>query len=235
MSRLPGVLNCDVLGALEREIRLEIDQDKLAVYSLTIPEIISLIPSEHVNISAGGLETPGTKFNVRVPAEFVEPDEVSELVIAVRDGRSIYLTDIGRVRDTFKDRVGISRLDGRESITLTVQKRTGENIIHIVEAVKMVLAEAEKSVPLGVRFNITLDQSKDIHMMVTDLENNLLSGMILVTLVLLLVLGWRGEHDRRVCDPDEHAAERDNYRGAWLYAEHGRTVRADHGAGHARG
>ena len=191
IESLPGVLNCDVLGALEREIRLEIDQDKLAVYSLTIPEIISLIPSEHVNISAGGLETPGTKFNVRVPAEFVEPDEVNELVIAVRDGRPIYLTDIGNVRDTFKDRTGFSRLDGRDSITLTVQKRVGENIIHIVEAVKLVLAEAEKSVPKGVRLDVTLDQSKDIHMMVSDLENNLLSGMILVTAVLLLALGWR--------------------------------------------
>ncbi len=191
IESIPGVLNCDVLGALEREIRLEVDQDKLALYGLTIPEIISLIPAENVNISAGGLETPGTKFNVRVAAEFIEPGEVNELVIAVRDGRPIYLTDVARVRDTFKDRVGFSRLDGAESITVTVQKRLGENIIHIAQAVKMVLAEAEKRAPQGVRFEITLDQSKDIRMMISDLENNLLSGMILVTIVLLLVLGWR--------------------------------------------
>ena len=69
-------------AALEREIRLEIDPDRLAAYSLTIPEILRLIPSENVNISAGGLETPGTKFNVRVPAEFVEPEEVDHLLLA---------------------------------------------------------------------------------------------------------------------------------------------------------
>ncbi len=191
IETIPGVLNCDVLGALEREIRLEVDQDKLSVYGLSIPEIMNLIPAENVNISAGGLETPGTKFNVRVPAEFVEPDEVDELVIAVRDGRPIYLTDVAEVRDTFKDRTGLSRLDGAETITLAVQKRLGENIIFIAEAVKMVLKEAERRVPAGVRFDITLDQSKDIHMMVSDLENNLLSGLILVTAVLLLALGWR--------------------------------------------
>jgi len=191
IESIPGVLNCDVLGALEREIRLEIDQDQLAVYGLTVPEIISLIPAENVNISAGGLETPGTKFNVRVPAEFIEPGEVNELVIAIRDGRPVYLTDVAQVRDTFKDRTGFSRLDGTESITVTVQKRLGENIVHIADMVKAVLHEFRQHVPQGVRFDITLDQSEDIHMMISDLENNLLSGLILVTVVLLLVLGWR--------------------------------------------
>ena len=191
IESIPGVLNCDVLGALEREIRLEIDQYQVAAYGLTIPEIIGLVPAENVNISAGGLETPGTKFNVRVPAEFVEPEEVNNLVIALRDGRPIYLTDVARVRDTFKDRTSLSRLDGVDSITLTVQKRVGENIIHIADMVKLVLAEAAKRVPLGVHFEITLDQSKDIRMMVSDLENNLLSGMILVIAVLMLFMGWR--------------------------------------------
>jgi multidrug efflux pump len=191
IESIPGVLNVDVLGALEREIRIEVDQDKLAVYGLTIPEIINLIPAENVNVSAGGLETPGTKFNVRVPAEFIEPGEVNELVIAIRNGRPVYLTDVARVRDTFKDRVGFSRLDGAESITLAVQKRLGENIIQIADAVKRVLAEAAKRAPQGVHFDITLDQSKDIHMMISDLENNLLSGLILVVGVLMLALGWR--------------------------------------------
>ncbi|MCK4342329.1 MAG: efflux RND transporter permease subunit [Phycisphaerae bacterium] len=191
IESIPGVLNCNVSGALEREIRVEVDQDKLAAYGITIPEVMSLIPAENVNISAGGLETPGTKFNVRVPAEFIEPGEVNELVIALRDGRPIYLTDVAQVRDTFKDRLGFARLDGVESITLSVQKRTGENIVFVAEAAKHVLREAQKRVPRGVKIDVTLDQSKDIHMMVSDLENNMLSGLILVAAVLFLFLGWR--------------------------------------------
>jgi len=204
LETVPGVLNCDVLGGVEREIRLEIDQDRLSAYGLTIPEILSLIPSENVNISAGGLETPGTKFNVRVPAEFVQPEEVDQLVIAVREGKPIHLTDVARVRDTFKDREGFSRLwtpaagpdgvvrlAGGETITVTVQKRVGENILHIAGAVRYVLDEFRARVPAGVRFDITLDQSDDIRAMVADLENNLASGMVLVIVVLLLFLGWR--------------------------------------------
>jgi multidrug efflux pump subunit AcrB len=205
IEAIPGVLKCEVLGALEREIRLEIDQDRLVAYGLTIPEILSLVPAENVNISAGGLDTPGTKFNVRVPAEFVEPEEVDKLVLAVRNGRPIYLTDVAQVSDTYKDRDSYSRLgtpdphapaDGdplpmADTVTLTVQKRVGENIIHIADAVKMVVAEFQRRAPAGVRFDITLDQSKDIRSMVADLENNLATGMILVVIILLLSMGWR--------------------------------------------
>lgn len=191
IEAIPGVLNCDILGALEREIRLEVDQDLLAVYGLTIPELVGLVPSEHVNISAGGIETQGMRFNVRVPAEIVRPDELDSMIIAMRGDKPIYLTDVARVRDTFKDRTGFSRLDGSPSITLTVQKRVGENIIFIADAVKHVLAEAEQQVPQGVEFAITLDQSNDIRKMVSDLENNMLSGLILVVAVLLVALGLR--------------------------------------------
>ncbi len=191
IESIPGVLNCDVRGALEREIRLEVDQNRLAAFGLTIPEIIGLVPAENVNISAGGLETPGTKFNVRVPAEFVEPAEVDELVIAMRDGRPIYLTDVAEVHDTFKDRTSFSRLDGHDTLTLVVQKRSGENILMISEAVQQVLEQARRRLPLGVSLDVTLDVSNDIHAMVSDLENNLLSGMILVVAVLFVFMGWR--------------------------------------------
>lgn len=191
IDAIPGVLNCNVIGGLEREIRLEIDQDKVAAYGLTIPEIVELIPSENVNISAGGLETPGTKLNIRVPAQFAQPEEVDKLVIATRDGRPIYLTDVASVRDTFKDRAAISRLDGEDTITLSIQKRAGENIIEIADRVAAVLEQAKTQVPAGVRFDVTMDQSEDIRLIVKDLENNMLTGLILVAGVLFLFLGWR--------------------------------------------
>ena len=191
IEAVPGVLNVDVLGGLEREIRVEIDPDRVAAYGLTIPELLELIPSENVNISAGGLETPGTRFNVRVPAEFIDAGEVDHLPLAVRNGRTIYLADVAKVCDTFKDRQSYSRLDGIESITLSIQKRTGANILAVAEGVGRVLEQARRRAPAGVQFQVTLDQSADTHMLVSDLENNVVSGFILVALVLLLFMGWR--------------------------------------------
>ena len=191
IETVPGVLGVDVLGALEREIRMEIDQDRVAAYGLTIPELLRLIPAENVNVSAGGLETPGTRFNVRVPAEFVNPDEVDTLLLSVRDGKPIYLKDVAQVRDTFKDRSTYSRLDGVPSITLSIQKRVGANIIPIAQTVKAILERARQQAPQGVEFSLTLDRSEDIDRMVGDLENNIITGAILVMLVLMLFMGTR--------------------------------------------
>jgi multidrug efflux pump subunit AcrB len=191
LEAVPGVLKVEVLGALEPEIRLEFDPDRLATYNLMIPEILALIPSENVNISAGGLDTEGTKFNVRIPAELVTAEEVDHLLLTVRDGKPIYLSDVATVTDAFKDRTSFSRLNGADNVTLTVQKRIGANVVHISDYVRAVVDQAQKQIPGAVKFDITFDMSKMIRNMVADLENNILSALILVTAVLIVFLGWR--------------------------------------------
>ncbi len=191
LEMVPGVLKVDVQGVLEREIRLEMDPDRVAQYNLTIPEILALIPSENVNISAGGVETPGTKFNVRIPAEFVSPEDVDHLLLAVRDGKPIYLADVATVRDTFKDRESFSRLNGKDNVTLLVRKRVGTNVVQVSDTVKAVVEQARKQVPGGVTFDVIYDMSKYIRNTVSDLENNVLAALILVVAILMLFMGWR--------------------------------------------
>jgi multidrug efflux pump len=191
LEAVPGVLKVDVLGALEPEIRLEFDPGRLATYNLTIPEILALIPSENVNISAGGLETPGTRFNVRVPAQLVNAEDVDHLLLTVRNGKPIYLSDVAHVRATFKDRASYSRLDGVPNVTLSIQKRVGANVVQVSDYIKAVVNKAQQQVPGAVKFDVTFDMSKYIRNMVADLENNILSALILVTGVLVLFLGWR--------------------------------------------
>ena len=191
IESLPGVLDVDISGGLEREIRLEFDPYRLVAYKVSIPELVNLIPSENVNISSGNVESETAKFSLRVPGEFVRPDEVDHLLLTVRDGVPIYLSDVAKVRDTFKDREGRSRINGKKCVTLAVQKRTGANIIEVVDTVKGIMAQAESLLPSGVTYDFTLDDSKDIRRMVTELENSILSGLILVVAVLFLSLGWR--------------------------------------------
>ncbi len=191
IEAVPGVLKVNVLGALEPEIRLEFNPDRLASYNLMISEILALIPSENVNISAGGLQTQGTKFNVRIPAELVTAEEVDHLLLTVRDGRPIYLSDVANVQAAFKDRTSYSRLNGSQNITLSIQKRIGANVIHISDYIKAIVTGAQQQIPGAVKFDITFDMSRFIRNMVADLENNILTALILVSGVLLLFLGWR--------------------------------------------
>ncbi len=191
LEAVPGVLKVDMAGDLEPEIRLEFDPDRVASFNLTIPEILALIPSENVNISAGGLETEGTKFNVRIPAEFVTPGEVDHLLLSVRDGKPIYLSDVASVNYMFKDRISYSRLNGIPNITLSIVKRVGANAVQVSDYVKAVINKAQEQAQGMLKFDITFDMSKMVRNMVADLENNIFSALVLVTAVLLLFLGGR--------------------------------------------
>ncbi len=191
IETIPGVLAVDLLGVLEREIVVEADLDRIVAYGIPVDRFFRAVAGENVNQSAGGLETEGVKFNVRVPAEFEKPREFFDLPLGTRGGKPIYLSDVARVRDRFKDRTTISRLDGQTSVTLAIRKRVGANIVDIAGRVKAILREAKKRVPGGLSFEITMDESDQIKMMVRDLENNILTALVLVVVVLVIVMGIR--------------------------------------------
>ena len=232
INPLPGVLDCEVQGNLEPETRLEFDPYRVAGYGISVPALMSLIPNENVNVSAGGLETPGTKFGIRVPGEFEQPKDIGHIQLTVRDGKPIYLGEVARVRETFKDRETYSRLDGQPSVSLNIKKRVGANILQVADEVKAVLAEARSCVPASVVIDTTFDRSDNVNMMVSDLENSILTGMVLVVGVLMLFMGLRDGADRQHGHPAEHVDGLRHPPGAGHHAEHGGAVQPGAGAGH---
>ncbi|MFA7536640.1 MAG: efflux RND transporter permease subunit [Desulfuromonadales bacterium] len=191
IEEISGVLDAAVTGARERQIRVEFDPERLASYRLSFAEIMAAVQRENVNIPGGSIDIGQGKYLLRIPGEFTDPAQIDNLVLAVREGRPIYFKDVATVRDTFEDRTSQARLNGKESVTLAIKKRTGENIIAVADQVFLLLAEARRQVPTGVDLTVTLNQSKDIRRMVNDLENNILTGLILVVGVLFLFLGLR--------------------------------------------
>jgi len=188
---IAGVLDADVIGGLEREIRVELDFDRLSAYDIPVADLLSVIRRENENITGGSIEMDDAKFSVRVPGEFVSPAQIRNIVLTMRDGKPIYVTDVARVVDTYKDQTSRSRLNGRECVSIAVKKRSGENIIRVVEAVKELLDEARPTLPKGVILSVSNDISKTVCILVSDLENNILSGFILVVGVVLLFMGFR--------------------------------------------
>ncbi len=191
IEAVTGVLEVDVTGTREREIRIEVDPDKLAYYRIPITAFQTIVPGENQNTTGGNITLGDGRFQIRVPGEFDTPEDVYGLVVATHDGRPVYLKDVARVVDDFKDETSRSRLDGRNSVNISVKKRSGENIITIAEAVDALIAQRQAQWPPGIAVTKLMDQAKDIHNMVKDLENNILSGLLLVVVVLLFSLGFR--------------------------------------------
>ncbi len=191
IEEIPGVLDVELTGGRERQIRVEFDPDRMAAYRLSFAEILAAIQRENVNIPGGSIDIGQGKYLLRIPGEFTDPAQIDRLVVTARDGRPIYFKDIATVYDTFEDRTSHARLNGRKSVTLAIKKRTGENIIAVADQVFALLEQARRQLPEQVELSVTLNQSKDIRRMVSELENNILSGLILVVSVLFLFLGLR--------------------------------------------
>ncbi|BHH82108.1 efflux RND transporter permease subunit [Desulforhopalus sp. 52FAK] len=186
-----GVLEVEVTGGLEREIRIEVFTEKLAYYGLSIGSLQSAVSSENTNTSGGNIKLGDGRFQLRVPGEFSTPEEIYGLVLTVHDGEPVYLKDVARVVDGFKEETSISRLDGREAVNITVKKRSGENILSISKAVDKIIDKDKPSWPTGTDITKVLNKAKDIDIMVADLENNILSGLVLVLIVIFFAMGIR--------------------------------------------
>jgi len=191
IESIRGVLDAQVLGDLEREIRVEFDPDRLAAYGLTMAEIVLTVTRNNVDTPGGALEIGEAKYSLKIPAEFNSPEEVDHLVVAVRNGRPIYLSDIASIRDTFKDRASFSRINGEEAVAVRVTKRQGENLLNIAQQIKGLLNTYLAQLPDTIQLTVTSDTSKHIEMMVADLENNMITGLLLVVIVIFFSLGFR--------------------------------------------
>ena len=191
IEALPGVLNVGINGGLEPQIEIEIDPEKLEGYKLPVNDLIAKLRGENVDVSAGGVDTGSVKPSVRIPGEFKTPEDVESLVIHTVDGRPVYLRDVARAYLTYKDPLSYARRDGKPAVQLTIEKRAGADIMPITDAVKFGMKEAKKEFPTGVDYAILTDESDNIRNMIADLENNILSGLVLVLLVIFFALGLR--------------------------------------------
>ena len=191
IEAIAGVLEVDVTGGLEREIRVEVNSEKLAHYGLSINDFQSVVYSENQNTSGGAIRLGNGRFQLRVPGEFKSPEEIYGLVLTVHNGEPVYLKDVANVVDGFKEETSRARLNGRDAVNISVKKRTGENIVKISNAVDKIIDEARISWPQGTEITKVMDKSREIKNMVADLENNILTGLMLVLIVIFLVMGIR--------------------------------------------
>ncbi|MCP4371776.1 MAG: efflux RND transporter permease subunit, partial [Deltaproteobacteria bacterium] len=191
IESIAGVLEAEVTGGREREIRIEVDPDKLTYYRIPITAFQSVVSSENQNTSGGSIRLGDGRYQLRVPGEFESPEEIYSLVVSTFEGKPVYLKDLARVVDSFKDETSRSRLNGRSAVNITVKKRVGENIIAITDKIDELIEHRKHLWPQETQITKLMDRAKDVRLMIADMENNIISGLILVIIVLFFALGLR--------------------------------------------
>jgi CzcA family heavy metal efflux pump len=189
LESIAGVLEARLTGGLEREIHVEFDLDRVRAYNVPFSSIVGSVNNSNVNMPGGSMDIGEGKYLVRVPEDFEHPSEIFSIVAFVRDGKPVYLRDVATIKDAYKDPLTRSRINGKNSVTIGVLKRSGENIVRVTEEVKRVVNDMQPELPQTLQVDLTADQSNDVRLLVADLENNIISGLILVLAVIFFFIG----------------------------------------------
>ncbi|SJZ81290.1 efflux RND transporter permease subunit [Consotaella salsifontis] len=191
IEALSGVLEVDVGGDRDELMEVLIDPTVLETYNLSFGDLVNQISRNNRLIAAGAMDTGAGRIVLKVPGLIEDVPDVLDLPIKVDGSTVLTFKDVAIARRTFKDPEGFARLDGQPSIALEVKKRTGANIIDTVSAVRDVVTATQKNWPESVRVQYTQDESKQVVTLLGDLENNVLSAIILVMIVIVAALGLR--------------------------------------------
>ena len=188
LKRVKGVAVVTPRGGLERQIRIDIDRDKLAALNLSVSQIKSALASQNISTPGGNLKTGYKDYLLRTPEEFSSPQEVAEVIIARRNSIAIKLKDVADIRDFFKERTYDVRMNGKRAMAVFIQKQSGENTVEVAQAIKQKLEQIKKNLPPDVEYKIVMDNSEFILASVGTLSNTVFWAVFFVFIVLLFFL-----------------------------------------------
>ncbi|MDH5366991.1 MAG: efflux RND transporter permease subunit [Cyclobacteriaceae bacterium] len=192
IEKFSEISKVEIRGVDEKELKINVDPYQMEARMVNFGDIENAIRAENISMSGGNVLENDIRRSIRVVGEFEKPEDLLDVVVKSENEAIVYLKDIATIDFGYKDKQNYARLRRDPVVMVDIIKRSGENLLVATDKINEVLAYAkENKFPPGLSINITNDQSKQTRDMVSSLENNIISGVILVVLVLLFFLGTR--------------------------------------------
>ncbi len=190
IESLKEISGVDIVGALEQEVQINVDLNKMGAAKISFNDIESAVKYENLTISGGDIKMDGMRRTLNVKKEFTNAEQIANLVIKTPTGSSVYLRDIAEVKDSFKEQESFASLYGKNVVTLNIKKRSGENLIEASDKINALILEMKgNSLPRNLEITITGDQSDQTRVTLHDLINTIIIGFVLVTIILMFFMG----------------------------------------------
>jgi HAE1 family hydrophobic/amphiphilic exporter-1 len=188
LETVDGVGEVSLAGGRAREIHVTLDIEKLSAYGISVDQVREAIDSENVEVPGGKLEQGKSELTLRTLGRIDAAEQFNHIVVATVGGTPITVADIGRVDDTEETPRTGAWLDGRQAVVLDVRRQSGQNTVTVIEAVKQKLHQIEPTLPKSVRLAITRDDSEFIYASVASLEEHLIWGALLASVVVFFFI-----------------------------------------------
>lgn len=189
LRQLPGVGTVQIQGGgLQRQINIWIDRSRLEGYGFSVLDIKKALKQENITQPVGSIKSGLTDYLIRLPGEFSSPDEINFVILGKRNNSFIYLKDVAKVEDSFKEVTSAVRINKNPGIMLMVQKQSGANTVEVAQRIKKKLKEIEESLPADVKVHIVFDTSSDIINSLDSLKTSVWFAILLVIAVVWFFL-----------------------------------------------
>jgi len=191
LEALPGVLEADIAGEREEVMEIIVDPLVMETYQVDFDSLFRLINNNNLLVAAGAIDTGAGRMVLKVPGVIENINDVMRLPVKVTDTAVVTFGDVASIRRTYKDPSSFARLNGQPTLVLEISKRLGANIIETIDSVRATIDAERSRLPTTLVIGFHQDKSEETKIMLTDLQNNVISGVVLVMIVIMATLGIR--------------------------------------------
>jgi HAE1 family hydrophobic/amphiphilic exporter-1 len=192
LENVSGVGQVNLVGLARREVQVLVDREKLKAFGLAYAEVAGALQRENIDVPAGRLEQGKNEPLVRVSGKFRSVDEFRNLIVAMRNGRPIYLPEIARTVDGIEERRSAALIDEQPGLAMDIVKQSGANTVEVADGVRAVVEQLNKELPPHIRLREVVDNSVFIRDSVEDVQVTLLlGGLLTVFIVFIFLNSWR--------------------------------------------
>jgi HAE1 family hydrophobic/amphiphilic exporter-1 len=188
LQRIDGVASVDVVGGLEREIDIRVDQGRLEAYGLGLAQVVAALKGDNLNVPGGRIDQRSREYTVRTVGEFSSVEQIAAINLAVIDGMPLTIGDVATIEDTFKEVRQKARFNGENCVTLVIKKQSGANTVKVADTVRKTVSDLSGRLPQGNKLEVIVDNSTFIKDSVKEVRDNLLLCILLTVLVIFLFL-----------------------------------------------
>ena len=189
LETINGVGSVVIGGEQERNIRVNLDFDRMSAFSITVQDVVMAFRNEHIKLPGGFLIDNSKEDLLKLDLESHNVEEIENIIVTYDRNRAIKLKDIAEVKDDVRDLRTLGRFNGDPSIGIGVTKIRGENTVEIIEKVKAkIKSDIEPTLPAGMTLDINTDDSSYIYELISGLGQNIFVGFIIASLIVLLFL-----------------------------------------------
>ena len=188
LEAVDGVGEVSIAGGRAREIHVELDLEKLTAHGLSVGQVRDAIQSDNVEVPGGRIDQGDAEVMLRTPGRFDRLDQFGQIVVAHQGGAPVRVADVARVEDSEEDARTSAFVEGQRAIVIDVRRQSGQNTIAVIAGVKQALKEVEPLLPPGLKLIPSRDDSRFIYASIASLQEHLILGSILASLIVLLFI-----------------------------------------------